>query len=105
MKPVGALIESAPLEDLAPPRRPAIERAPIEAAPDAPVPWLLALIPLGSLALAGLLVLMLTRFVAMPAVLPGLESSFDEALDLGLPAGDEFEGDAWVLRAGPEYTR
>jgi hypothetical protein len=105
MKLVGALTESAPLEDLAPNPGPAIERAAIDAAPDAPVPWLLALIALGSLALAGLLVLMLARFVAIPVVPPRVESSLDEATDLGLPTADELEGDAWVLRVGPEYTR
>ena len=55
MKRVGALTGSAPLSDLARPRGPAIERTAIDAARDEPVPWLLALIPLGFLVMAGLL--------------------------------------------------
>jgi hypothetical protein len=106
MKLVGALTESAPLSDLAPNRGPAIERAAIDdAAPDAPVPWLLALIPVGSLVMAGLLVLLLARFVAMPVIPPSIESSLDDALDLGMPTADEVEGDAWVRRVGLEFTR
>jgi hypothetical protein len=107
MKLVGALTESDPLEDLAPNHGPAIERAAIDAAPDPSVPWLLALIPLGSLAVAALLVLALSRVVAIPVVPPSVESSFDGALDLGLPTTDEVERDAWVPlpRVGPQHTR
>ena len=69
------------------------------------MPWLLALVPVGSFVMAGLLVLMLARFVAVPAVPPSTESSLDEIPDFGMSAADEAEGDPWVLRLGPEYTR
>jgi hypothetical protein len=105
MKRVGVLIQSAPLSDQAPVRGPAIERAATDTARDAQIPWLLALIPVGSLAVAGLLVLALTRLVAMPAVPPSIGSSLDEALDLGIPTADEVECEACILRVGPEYTR
>lgn len=105
MKRVGALTESAPLGDLAPARGPAIERAAIDAARDAPVPWLLVLIPVALLVMAGLLVLVLEMVVAMPAGPPSIESSLDEAPDLCMPSESGVKGDAWVLRVGPEYTR
>jgi|SRR6185369_16866909 hypothetical protein len=105
MKRVGALTGSAPLSDLARPRGPAIERTAIDAARDEPVPWLLALIPLGFLVMAGLLVLVLTRFVAMPPVPASIETSLGEARDLRTTPADEVESDAYILRVGPEYTR
>lgn len=95
MKRVGARTKSAPLGDLAPARGPAITRAAIDAVRDAQVPWLLVLIPVSLLVMAGLLVLVLARFVAMPAVPPSIESSLDEAPDLGMPSTSEVKGDAW----------
>jgi len=82
-----------------------IERSAVDAAPDAPGPWLLALIPVGSFVMAGLLVLMLARLVAVPTVPPSTESSLDETPDFGMSIADETGGDPWVLRLGPEYTR
>jgi hypothetical protein len=97
MKRVGALTESAALSHLVPARGPARERAATDAARDARVPWLLVLLPVVLLVLAGLLTLILTTFVAMPAG-PTMGSSFGDARDLG-------EGDASVLHVGPAHTR
>jgi len=104
MRRVGALTESAPRRDVAPARGRAIELARIDAAPDTPIPWLLTLLPLGALAMAGLLVLVL-GFVTMAAVPPRIESTLGEAHTLGMPSADGREGHAPVLRVGPEPPR
>ena len=63
----GALTESARREELVTKRGPVIERPVIDTVLDAPVPWLLTLIPVGSLVVAGLLTAMLAWF-ATPTV-------------------------------------
>ena len=100
---VGALTESARREKVATKRGPVFERPVIDTVLDAPVPWLLTLIPVGSLVMACLLTAMLAWF-ATPTVKPS-ESSTEEAPDLGLPITDEVECDGWIWRAGPTYTR
>jgi hypothetical protein len=104
MKAFGALTESVPLSDAAPDRRPAPGRSALDAVQEAQVPWLLALIPVGSLVMAGLLILMLGRFVALPPPPPSPEAGLDQP-DLGAPAVDEIGDDEWVVRVGPAYTR
>jgi|RhiMethySRZTD1v2_1073278.scaffolds.fasta_scaffold731790_3 hypothetical protein len=100
---VGALTESARREKVATKRWPVFERPVIDTVLDAPVPWLLTLIPVGSLVVAGLLTAMLAWF-ATPTVKPS-EPSTEEAPDLGLPMTDEVECDGWIWRVGPTYTR
>ena len=100
---VGALTESARHEELATKRGPVFERPVIDTVLDAPVPWLLTLIPVGSLVVAGLLTAMLAWF-ATPTITPS-EPSIEEAPDLGLPTTDEVECDGWIWRVGPTYTR
>jgi hypothetical protein len=99
----GALTESARREEPSAKRRPVIERPAIDTVLDSPVPWLLTLIPVGSLVVAGLLTAVLAWF-ATP-VPPSLEPSLEEASDLGLPTTDEVECDGWVWRVGATYTR
>ena len=101
---VGALTESATREDLAPKRGAAIERGAKGTTLDAPRPSLLALVPVGSLVVAGLLLAMLAWF-ARSTVTPSVESSLEEARDLGLPTMDEAECNGWVWRVGPTFTR
>jgi hypothetical protein len=101
---VGALTESAHREELAAKRGPVIERPPIDTGLDAPVPWLLTLIPVGSLVVAGLLTAVLAWFAA-PTVTPSVEPSLEEDSDLSLPTTEEVEYDGWVWRVGPTYTR
>jgi hypothetical protein len=101
---VGALTESARHEELATKRGPVFERPVIDTVLDAPVPWLLTLIPFGSLVVAGLLTAVLAWF-ATPTVTPTVEPDLEEASDLGLPTTDEVECDGWVWRVGPTYTR
>ena len=52
--------------------------------------------------MAGLLVLGLARFVAMPAAPSSIEASLDESGDVCTPSEDEFEGEACFPRVGPE---
>jgi hypothetical protein len=99
-----ALTESAPRKELASKGGSAIEHAVIGAALDAPVPWLLALVPVTLLVVAGLLLAMLAWF-ARPTVTPSVESSLAEAPDLRLPTTDEVERDEWVWRVAPTYSR
>lgn len=101
---VGALTESARREELAAKGGPVIERPAIDTVLDAPVPWLLTLIPVGSLVVAGLLTAMLAWF-ATPTVTPSVEPSLEEASDLGLPTTDEMECDGGGWRVGPTFTR
>ena len=101
---IGALSESAVRENMAPARGAAIERAARGTPRHAPVPGLLALIPVGSLVVAGLLVVMLA-WLAPPTGTPSVESSLEEASDLGLPTIDEGEYDGGVWRIGPTFTR
>jgi hypothetical protein len=105
MKLVAGLTQSVSLSDLAPNRGPTIERVTTDATQDELVPWLLALIPVGSLVMAVLLVLMLKMFVATPPVPSSIESSLDEDPDLGIPTAGEVDGDPWVLRVRPAFTR
>jgi hypothetical protein len=79
-----------------------IERAATDTHREVPIPWALALIPVGALAVAGLVVLGLARFAATPAVPAGIEASLDEAGAVCIPSEDEFEGDACFPRVGPE---
>ena len=104
MKVLEALTESVQLSNAGPDRRPAPEHSALGAVQDAQVPWLLALVPIGSLVMAGLLILMLARFVALPSVPPSAESGLD-AHDLEMPTADEIGGDEWVVRVGPAYSR
>ena len=99
----GALTESARHEELATKRTPVFERPVIDIVLDAPVPWLLTLIPVGSLVVAGLLTATLA-WLATPTLTPS-EPSTEEAPDLSLPITDEVECDGWVWRVGPAYTR
>jgi hypothetical protein len=101
---VGALTESAVRENVAPARGAAIERAARSTVLHAPVPSLLALIPVGSLVVAALLVAMLS-WLARPTVTPSVESSLEEAPDLSLPTMDEVECDGRFWRVGPTFTR
>jgi hypothetical protein len=101
---VGALTESARREEPSAKRGPVIERPAIDTVLNAPVPWLLTLIPVGSLVVAGLLTAVLAWF-ATPTVTPTVEPDLEEASDLGLPTTDEVECDGWVWRVGPTYTR
>jgi hypothetical protein len=105
MKRVGALTESIPLSERARPRRPATERAAQDVPRDEPVPWLLALIPLGLLVVAGLLTLALTMLVAIPTIPQRVELIVDESHGLGMPIVNEVEGDGGSLPLGPGYTR
>lgn len=89
-------------DDNAPARGSAIERAATNAGRKTPIPWALALIPVGALAMAGLLVLGLARFVTMPAAPSSIEASLDESGDVCTPSEDEFEGEACFPRVGPE---
>jgi hypothetical protein len=100
---VGALTESARREKVATKRGPIFERPVIDTVLDAPVPWLLTLIPIGALVVAGLLTAMLAWF-ATPTVTPS-EPSTEEAPDLGLLTTDGVECDGWIWRVGPTYTR
>jgi H+/Cl- antiporter ClcA len=99
---VEALTESAAREKRAPKHGTAIEHAVIDAAWDAPVPWLLALIPVGLLVVAGLLLALLAWF-ARPTVTPSVESSLADAPDLGLPTTDEVKRDG-MWHVGPTYS-
>jgi hypothetical protein len=101
---VGALAGSAVREDVAPARGAAIERTASSTPLPASVPCLLALIPVGSLVVAALLVAMLA-WLARPTVTPSVESSLEEASDLGLPTIDEVECDGRIWRVGPTFTR
>jgi hypothetical protein len=76
----GALTESARHEELATKRTPVFERPVIDTVLDAPVPWLLTLIPVGSLVVAGLLTATLA-WLATPTLTPS-EPSTEEAPDL-----------------------
>ena len=88
--------------DDAPARGAAIERAATDADRAAPIPWALAVIPVGALAMAGLFVLGLARFVALPAAPPGIEASLGETGSVCMPSEDEYEGDACFPRLGTE---
>ena len=105
MKRVGALTESIPLSERAHQRRPATERAAPDVPRDEPIPWLLALIPLGLLVVAGLLTLALTMLVAIPTIPPRADLIVDESHGLGMPVVNEVEGDGGSLPLGPGYTR
>ena len=104
MKLVAGLTQSVSLSDLAHNGGPTIERITTDATQEEARPWLLALIPVGSLVIAGLLILMLKMCAATPPVPSSIESSLDED-DLGIPTADEVEGDPWVLRVRPAFTR
>ena len=104
MKLVAGLTQSVSLSDLAPNGGPTIERITTDATQEEAGPWLLALIPVGSLVIAGLLILMLKMCVATPPVPSSIEASLDED-DLGIPTAGEVEGDPWVLRVRPAFTR
>ena len=54
---------------------------------------------------AGLLILMLRLCVATPSIPSSIESRLDEDSDLGIPTAGEVDGDPWVLRARPAFTR
>ena len=103
MKLDAGLTQSISLSDLAPNGRPTVEHITTDATRDEAGPWLLAVIPVGSLVVAGLLTAMLAWF-ATPTVKPS-EPSTEEAPDLGLPMTDEVECDGWIWRVGPTYTR
>jgi hypothetical protein len=105
MKRVGALTESIPLSERAHQRRPATERAAQDVPRDKPIPWLLALIPIGLLVVAGLLTLGLTMLVAIPTIPPRVDLIVDESHGLGMPVVNEVEGDGGSLPVGPGYTR
>jgi hypothetical protein len=90
-------------DDHAPARGSALERAATNAGREVPIPWALALIPVGALAMAGLLVLGLARFVAIPAAPSGIEASLGESSDVCTPSEDEFEGEACFPGVGPEW--
>ena len=103
MKLDAGLTQSISLSDLAPNGCPTVEHITTDATRDEAGPWLLAVIPVGSLVVAGLLTAMLAWF-ATPAITPS-EPSTEEAPDLGLPTADEVECDGWIWRVGPTYTR
>jgi hypothetical protein len=105
MKLVAGLTQSISLSDLAPNGSPTIEHITTDATRDEAGPWLLALIPVGSLVVAGLLVLMLKMCVATPPVPSSIELNLDEDPDLGIPTAGEVDGDPWVLRVRPAFTR
>ena len=104
MKRVGALTESIPLSERARQRRPATERAAQDVARDEPIPWLLALIPLGLLVVAGLLTLGLTMLVAIPTIPLRVDLIVDESHGLVMPVVNEVEGDGGSLTVGPGYA-
>jgi hypothetical protein len=105
MKLDAGLTQSISLSDLAPNGGPTVEHITTDASRDEAAPWLLALIPVGSLVVAGLLVLMLKLCVATPPVPSSIEASLDEDPDLGIPTASEVDGDPWVLRVRPAFTR
>ena len=105
MKLVAGLTQAVSLSDLVHNGGPTIERITTDATQEEAGPWLLALIPVGSLVVAGLLVLMLKLCVATPPVPSSIEASLDEDPDLGIPTAGEVDGDPWVLRVRPAFTR
>ena len=105
MKLDAGLTQSISLSDLAPNGRPTVEYITTDATRDEAGPWLLALIPVGSLVVAGLLILMLKLCVATPSIPSSIESRLDEDSDLGIPTAGEVDGDPWVLRVRPAFTR
>ena len=100
---VGALTPSAVCEEPTPTRGAASERA-ADTSRSVPGPSLSALVPVGSLVVAGLLVAMLA-WLARPTLTSTVDSSLEEAPDLGLPTADEVECDGSVWRVGPTVTR
>jgi hypothetical protein len=80
-------------------------RSAIHRGQDLSVEWLLALIPVGSLVMAGLLAILLAWSVAMPVVPSSFGSATDTAVDVPTPTVDEVHNDGGPVRFGPAYTR
>ena len=68
-------------------------------------PWLVV-IPVISLMMAGLLIMVLSTFVAAPPLSPSPSSSdADEEVQVNLPVIDEIEVGETTVRLGPAFSR
>jgi hypothetical protein len=101
---VGELIESPGGRPAAPnPQAMAAWRA-FAVARRAQLPWLLALLPVGSLVAAALLVLLLSRFVPIAPAPPVADVTAVESVQPAATPTDA-DGDEWFVPARPAYTR
>ena len=99
MDVVGELIESVRVRTATPKPRAMAARRAFATAHRAQLPWLLALLPLGSLVAAGLLVILLSRFVAVSPTPPAPDVS---AVDVVEPAATPLDGnDDWSVTFEP----
>src|SRR5262245_22822478 len=103
MKAVETLSESPDLDERATERGLATISGATDATRHAAVTWSMALIPVVSLVIVGVVLLLLTRLALTPEF-PTIESSRDET-SVDLPTAVEVESDARVLRIAPVYTR
>ena len=100
---VGELIDSS-LIRTEPKRRAMAARRAIEAVQHAQVPWLLALLPVGSLLVAGLLVMLLTYLVPMSPAAREPDVVHAERVDPTAPSVDS-AGDEWIVDIRSVHTR
>lgn len=103
---VGGVDQVVRVREAAPEWRAVPARRESRAADGAQVPWLLTLLPVGSLVAAGLVLLLLSRFVPTSPPPRGPATSLSEHPDLGAPAMDTAaDGEFWAMRVGPMVTR
>jgi hypothetical protein len=104
MDVIGELIASPRIRIVGPNRRAMAARRAFAAARRAQLPWLLALLPVGSLVAAGLLALLLSRFVPMTPAPPAADVTAVEFVGPTATSVDA-DGDEWFVPAQPAYTR
>jgi len=98
---VGALIESPRVRTAGPNAAAVVARRALAVAQRAQLPWLLALLPVGSLVAAGLLVLVLSRLVPVSPPPPDVPIA-----DFAEPAATSLnDNDDWTITFEPMYTR
>jgi hypothetical protein len=101
---VEALARPARRGTVAPSRQGATARPPVEKARNTTVPWLPVVIVIGALIFAGVLIVVLARLVALPALDPGLAPGPAPLSHSQKQGADESESYEWAER--PEkYAR
>jgi hypothetical protein len=96
---------SAPRAPLALGRQPAAAPPAIAGARDATVPWLLVVIVIGAVAAIGVLIIVLARLVALPAVDPGFVPGPAPLSRSQHPGVEESETYDWGGPGDPTYVR
>ncbi len=94
-----------PVDSVAPGRQPAAARPPIDRTRGTPVPWLLVLIVIGALAMAGVLIVVLARLVVLAPIAPGTTPGPAPLSRSQNPGADDGATPEWTGVSDPKYAR